>query len=85
MKRCDTHLFNQKANLRPQWATLINTKRFRFKFLLGSEFVHDMEHAAEVFELTQIDYEKWRTRHKLVDNMSNRFRWFVMKDKARQG
>jgi hypothetical protein len=84
MKRCDTHVFNQRANPRPQWVALANTKRFRFKFLLGSELVRDMEHAGEVFELDHADYEEWRNKHKLIDNLSNRFRWFAMKDKARQ-
>ena len=29
------------------------------------------------------EYDKWRHKHRLVDNLSNRFRWFAMQDKAR--
>jgi hypothetical protein len=30
MKRCDTHLFNDRARARPQWNILAATKRFQY-------------------------------------------------------
>ena len=83
MKRFDTHLFNQKAKPRPQWNTLLNTRRFRFKFILGDQLRRDMDQAAESYQASDElhdEYERWRGQHKLVDNLSNRFRWFAMKD-----
>ena len=86
MKRCDTHLFNSRANSRPQWNTLLGTRRFKFKFVLGDQFKKDMDDAAVDYQVSDelhAEYDKWRHKHRLVDNLSNRFRWFAMQDKAR--
>ena len=86
MKRCDSHLFNSRTNPRPQWNTLLGTRRFRFKFVLGDQFQKDMDDAAVEYQVSDelhAEYEEWRRKHRLVDNLSNRFRWFAMQDKAR--
>ena len=43
MKRCDTHLFNDRARARPQWNTLMGTKRFQFHFTLGRELAQTLD------------------------------------------
>jgi hypothetical protein len=86
MKRCDSRLFNSRTNPRPQWNTLLGTRRFRFKFVLGDQFQKDMDDAAVEYQASDqlhAEYEEWRRKHRLVDNLSNRFRWFAMQDKAR--
>jgi|SRR5579864_2521743 len=84
MKRCDTHLFNQSAKPRPQWTSLIGSKRFKFKFVVGHELAHDMNEAGEMRGFNHADYEKWRTKNRLIDNLSNRFRYCAMTDEANQ-
>jgi hypothetical protein len=82
MKRCDSYLFSDRANPRPQWTTLVSTKRFRFKFVLGYQFAQDLEEAGEMPGLNHTEYEEWRATHKLVDSLSNRFQYFSMTDRA---
>ena len=83
MKRCDTHLFDQSASARPQWDVLMATKRFTFKFILADELAREMEQASKEYQLDHADYESWRRKHNVVDNLSNRFRWLALQDKAR--
>jgi hypothetical protein len=86
MKRCDSRLFNSRTNPRPQWNTLLGTRRFRFKFVLEDQFQKEMDDAAAEYQVSDelhAEYEEWRRKHRLVDNLSNRFRWFAMQDKAR--
>jgi hypothetical protein len=75
MKRCDTHLFNDRARARPQWNTLASTKRFQFHFTLGRELAKTLDETPLLAGLNPGDYEQWRTESKLVDNLSNRFRY----------
>jgi hypothetical protein len=77
MKRCDTHLFNQSATPRPQWRTIIETRRFQFKFTLGRHLAEQMEDASAAISVDHDGYEKWRVEKNLVDNLSNRFRYFA--------
>jgi hypothetical protein len=86
MKRCDSHLFDSRGNPRAQWNTLLDTKRFKFKFVLGEQFKKDMDDAAVGYQVSDemhTEYDGWRGKHRLVDNLSNRFRWFAMQDKGR--
>jgi hypothetical protein len=75
MKRCDTHLFDDRARPRPQWNILARTKRFQFHFTLGRELAQTIDEAPELVGFNHSDYERWRERKKLVDNLSNRFRY----------
>jgi hypothetical protein len=75
MKRCDTHLFNDRARARPQWNTLMGTKRFQFHFTLGRELAQTLEETPLLAGLNHADYERWRSENRLVDNLSNRFRY----------
>ena len=82
MKRCDSHLFDLRSTPRTQWSTLMGTKRFKFKFMRVPDLLSELK-AAEQYTVSQSDYETWRVKHKLLDNLSNRFRWFAMQDNAR--
>jgi hypothetical protein len=75
MKRCDTHLFNDRARARPQWNILMGTKRFQFHFTLGRELAQTLDETPLLAGLNPADYEQWRSENKLVDNLSNRFRY----------
>ena len=75
MKRCDTHLFDDRARARPQWNTLMCTKRFQFHFTLGRELSQTLDETPFLAGLNHADYERWRSENKLVDNLSNRFRY----------
>jgi hypothetical protein len=75
MKRCDTHLFDDRARARPQWNTLMCTKRFQFHFTLGRELSQTLDATPLLAGLNHADYECWRAENKLVDNLSNRFRY----------
>jgi hypothetical protein len=83
MKRCDSQLLNSRAAPRQQWNTLLGTKRFKFQFVLGDQFKRELDEAAVSYqESDQLheEYDGWRRKHRLVDNLSNRFRWFAIKD-----
>lgn len=82
MKRCDTHLFNDRARARPQWTTLAATKRFQFHFTLGRELTQTLEGTPMLPGFNHSDYERWRARNKLADNLSNRFRYASRTDKT---
>ena len=84
MKRCDTHLFNERANPRPQWKTIINTKRFKFGFTVGHQFAETMKQMETMPVIDHADYEQWRVNNKLVDNLSHRFRYFARWDIGRE-
>ena len=75
MKRCDTHLFDDRAHARPQWNTLMCTKRFQFHFTLGRELSQALDATPFLAGLNHADYERWRAENKLIDNLSNRFRY----------
>lgn len=80
MKRADSHVRKEPPNTRPQLQALLDTKRFRAKLTVGWEMAEDFakqdineaDRAAE-------EYEAWRTANKLVDNLSNRFRFAAMR------
>lgn len=78
MKRCDTHLFDDRAHARPQWNTLASTKRFQFHFTLGRELAQTLDETPLLAGLSPEDYERWRSANRLVDNLSNRFRYASM-------
>jgi hypothetical protein len=60
----------------------MSTKRFRFKFALGDHFARELEEANELPPgFSPDEYEGWRIKNKLVDNLSNRFRYWAMRDK----
>lgn len=75
MKRCDTHLFNDRARARPQWNILAATKRFQFHFTLGRELARTFDEVPELAGFNHAAYEQWRKNQKLTDNLSNRFRY----------
>jgi hypothetical protein len=75
MKRSDTHLFNDRARARSQWNTLVGTKRFHVHFTLGRELAQTLDETPLLAGLNPAAYEKWRSENKLVDNLSNRFRY----------
>jgi hypothetical protein len=75
MKRCDTHLFNDRARPRPQWTVLAGTKRFQFHFTLGRELAQTLDETPKLAGFNHADYEQWREKQKLADNLSNRFRY----------
>jgi hypothetical protein len=77
MKRCDSHLFNDRVRPRPHWNTLIRTKRFRFHFTSASEFSQILADVPTLLGFDHSSYERWRAAGKLVDNLSNRFRYFT--------
>jgi hypothetical protein len=73
MKRCDTHLFNDRARARSQWNNLAATKRFQFHFTLGREMARTFDEVPELAGFNHAAYEQWREKRKLTDNLSNRF------------
>ncbi len=73
MKRCDTHLFSDRARPRPQWSILAATKRFQFHFTLGRELARTLGEVPELAGFNHAAYEQWREKRKLTDNLSNRF------------
>jgi hypothetical protein len=78
MKRCDSFLFDPRTTPRPQWNTLKATMRFKGKFHTAAYFRSMREQQHEVLEragFTQENYERWRIENRLVDNLSNRFRY----------
>ena len=82
MKRCDSHLFNDRGHPRPQWNCLAATKRFQFHFTLGRELMQILNEEPILAGFNHSDYEQWRTRNHLVDNLSNRFRYVSQIDLA---
>jgi hypothetical protein len=82
MKRCNSLMFNERSTPRPQWKRLSGTNMFRCQFMRGPEFAHDIEEARSMGTIKHEDYEKWRVSKKLVDNLSNRFRYHAMRDLA---
>jgi hypothetical protein len=80
MKRYDAHLHNRYINPRPQWLTLVGTKRFRYKFTLKGDMVGQFKEAESRADGLEEEYEAWRTKNALVDNLSNRFRHAAMRD-----
>jgi len=82
MKRCDTHLYNDRARPRPQWNTLAGTKRFQFHFTLGREFSRTLQETPMLPGFDHSEYEQWRISKKLVDNLSNRFRYVALADSS---
>jgi len=75
MKRCDTHLFDDRARARTQWNILAATKRFPFHFMLGRELARTLDEVPELAGFDHAAYEQWRENLKLTDNLSNRFRY----------
>ena len=52
----------------------------------GPEFAHDLEESRDLSENAAInarEYENWRADNRLVDSLSNRFRYHAMMDIAR--
>jgi len=84
MKRCDTHLFSDRARARPQWNILAATKRFPFHFTLGRELARTFDEVPELAGFNHAAYEEWRERQKLTDNLSNRFRYVAGLDSTRK-
>ena len=82
MKRCDTHLFNDRARPRPQWNILASTKRFQFHFTLGRELAKTLDETPILAGFDHSEYEQWRVRNKMADNLSNRFRYASKVDRA---
>lgn len=82
MKRCDTHLFNDRARAQTQWNMLAATKRFQFHFTLGRELARTFDGVPELEGFNHDAYEQWRERQKLTDNLSNRFHYVADVDKA---
>jgi len=82
MKRCDTHLFNDRARPRPQWNTLASTKRFQFHLNLGRELAQTLDTTPMLPGFNHSEYERWRAANKLTDNLSNRFRYASRADRA---
>jgi hypothetical protein len=82
MKRCDTHLFDDRARPRPQWTVLASTKRFQFHFTLGCELAQTLDETSELPGFNHAGYEQWREKQKLTDNLSNRFRYASRVDAA---
>jgi hypothetical protein len=80
MKRCDTHLFDDRARPRPQWSMLAATKRFQFHFTLGRELERTFDETPELPGFNHGDYELWRAKRNLTDNLSNRFRYVAEAD-----
>ena len=75
MKRCDTHLHDDRARPRPQWNTLARTKRFQFHLTLGRELAQTLDETPDLPGFNHEEYERWREALKLTDNLSNRFRY----------
>jgi hypothetical protein len=82
MKRCDTHLYDDRARPRLQWITLASSKRFQFHFTLGRELAQTLSETQTLAGFDHSDYERWRAGNKLADNLSNRFRYASTVDKA---
>jgi len=82
MKRCDTHLFDDRARARPQWNMLAATKRFQFHFTLGRELARTLDEVPELEGFNHTAFEQWREAQKLTDNLSNRFRYVASVDTA---
>jgi hypothetical protein len=75
MKRCDTHLFDDRARPRASWNILAATKRFPFHFTLGRELAQTLNETPDLPGFSQPDYEQWRESRNLNDSLSNRFRY----------
>ena len=75
MKRCDTHLFDDRARPRLQWTILARTKRFQFHLTLGRELAQTLDETPDLPGFNHEEYERWRKSLKLTDNLSNRFRY----------
>ena len=82
MKRCDTHLFDDRARPRPQWTALASTKRFQFHFTLGRELARTLDETPDLPGFDHTDYDRWRKKQKMADNLSNRFRYVSHLDTA---
>lgn len=81
MKRADSHLRNEPPNERPQLKTLLATKRFRAKLRIGSDLAEDLAEAGAISNQADRmggEYDAWIKKHKLMDNLSNRFRFAAM-------
>ena len=81
MKRCDSLLFNDRSNPRPQWKLLSDSRRIKADFMRGSDFARDMEEQSDKMAVNPDDYDKWRAENRLVDNLSNRFRYHAINDR----
>ena len=53
----------------------LRTKRFQFHFTLGRELAQTLDETPLLAGLNPAAYEQWRSENKLVDNLSNRFRY----------
>lgn len=77
MKRCGTHLFDDRARPRLQWNILAATKRFQFHFTLGRELAQTLDETPDLPGFNHAEYERWREKKNLNDNLSNRFRYIA--------
>jgi hypothetical protein len=80
MKRADSHVRNEPPNPRPQLQALLDTRRFRAKLTVGWELARTFEGVnINEADLSAEEYDVWRATNKLVDNLSNRFRFAAMR------